>query len=248
MLPTLRIGPLALPTYPLLLILGFYVGLWLAAKVAARRGLNPDHLYNAGFYAAIAAMISGRLGHVILFFSAYLADPLSILSPNFAAFQPVAAALGAVLVLIWYQRKYHVPVLALLDALFVGALATLATLAFADALNGLNYGEPSTLPWAITQWDAARHPVQIYEMLGTLIVIGIIWRTLDRLQPGEAALAALGGYAAVRLLVDAFRDMPVTVGDGFRLSQIIAFVVLLVVLMALYQKQTAETDNAVNSA
>ena len=248
MLPTLRIGPLALPTYPLLLILGFYVGLWLAAKVATRRGLNPDHLYIAGFYAAIAAVIAGRLGHVILFFPAYLADPLSILSPNLAAFQPIAAALGAVLVLIWYQRKYRVPVLPLLDALFVGALATLATLAFAEALNGRNFGAPSALPWAITQWDVARHPVQIYEMVGTLFVIGVIWRWLDALQPGEAALAAVGGYAAVRLIVDAFRDAPVTVGDGFRLSQIIAFVALLAVLLALYQKKTMEEDNAANPA
>ena len=48
MIQTLRLGRLALPTYPLLVILGFYAGLWLAARAAARRGLNPDHLYNAG--------------------------------------------------------------------------------------------------------------------------------------------------------------------------------------------------------
>ena len=190
MLPTLQIGPLALPTHPLLLILGFYLGLWLAAKVAARRGLNPDHLYNAGFYAAIAAVVAGRLGHVILFFPAYLSDPFSVFSPNFAAFQPIAALLGAIVVFIWYQRKYDVPILPLLDALFVGALATIATVAFADALNGLNFGAPSTLPWAIKQWDVTRHPVQLYEMLGTLLVIILIWRYLDRLRPGEAALAA----------------------------------------------------------
>ncbi len=240
MLPTLQIGPLALPTHPLLLILGFYLGLWLAEKVAARRGLNPDHLYNAGFYAAIAAVVAGRLGHVILFFSAYLSDPFSIFSPNLAAFQPLAALLGAIAVFVWYQRKYQVPVLPLLDALFVGALATAAMMAFADALNGLNFGEASTLPWAINQWDATRHPVQLYEMLGTVIVIAIIWHYLDRLRPGEAALAAIGGYAAVRLVADAFRDMPVTVGEGFRLSQILAFVMLLVALIALYQMRSSE--------
>ena len=245
MLPTLRIGPLALPTHPLLLILGFYLGLWLAAKVAARRGLNPDHLYNAGFYAAIAAVVAGRLGHVILFFPAYLSDPFSIFSPNLAAFQPFAALLGAIAVLVWYQRKYNVPVLPLLDALFVGALATVATIAFADALNGLNFGQPSTLPWAITQWDVARHPVQLYEMLGTVAIILLIWHYLDRLRPGEAALAAIGGYAAVRLAVDAFRDLPITVGEGYRLSQILAFLVLLVVLIVLYQMRSSGEETKV---
>ncbi|MCO6452383.1 MAG: prolipoprotein diacylglyceryl transferase [Caldilineales bacterium] len=248
MLDTLRIGPLALPTYPLLLILGYWFGLWLASKVAARRGLNPDHIYNAGFYAAITALVAGRLGHVLRYSAAYLSDPLSILSPNINAIEPLGALLGAAAVFIWYQRRYDIPLLSLLDALAVGVLGILATVALADALNGRHFGEPSNLPWAITQWSVARQPVQIYEMIGILAVIGLIWNWLDRLQPGQAALAAVGGFAAVRLLVDAFRDQPAVLGDGFRLNQVIALIVLALVLLAFYQmsgKPTAEQEESV---
>ncbi len=237
MFTTLRIGPLALPTYPLLIILGLYLGLWLAARVAVRKGLNPDHLYNAGFTAFIAALIAGRLGHIVRFLPAYLSDPISVLSPNIEAFEPIAAAAAAILVLAWYIRRYRLPVLPMIDAFAVGSLLFLAVKALAEGLNGRHFGMPSMLPWAIPQWDIYRHPVQFYEILGILAVISVLWAILDRLRPGQAALAALAGYAGVRLLVDAFRDQPEVVGDGLRLTQVIALIVLLLALLGIYQMQ-----------
>ncbi len=235
MLVAIHIGPLALPTYPLLLLLGLYMGLWFGAKVAGRRGLDPNHIYNSGFYAFIAALVAGRLGHVLHFSSAYAGDPLSILSPNLAAFEPLAAAAGAVLVLAFYIRRHKLPLGIVIDVFAAAALMALAFVAAADALNGRHYGVPSTLPWALVQWDVYRHPVQGYELLGILAVLALIWTFLDRLRTGYVALAAVGGYAAVRLLVDAFRDQPTTIGDGYRLSQVIALVALLLVLVAAYQ-------------
>ncbi len=249
MYPTISIGPASLPTYPLLMLLGYFLGLWFASKVAARRGLNPDHIYNMGFYALIAALVIGRLGHVIFYFSAYVADPLSVLSPNFSAIQPFFAAIAALAVVLWYQRKYAIPVSHLLDALAGGALVMLAAMALADGLNGRHFGEPSVAPWAIFQWNVARHPVQYYEFFGVLTVLAGFWALLGRLQSGLAALFAVAGYAGVRLLVDAFRADAVVVGDGFRLSQIIAWIVLLVALLAFYQfaaRDEAGNGNAVS--
>lgn len=237
MITTLRLGPLALPTYPVLLILGFYLGLWLAAKTAGRRGVHPDHLYNAGFYAVLAGLVAGRLGHVLRFAAAYREDPLSVFTPNWLAFEPVVAVLAAALVLAGYIRRHRLPPAAFLDALSLGALLTLAVLALADGLNGRAWGMPTMLPWAVVQWDVYRHPVQYYELIGTGLVLSLLWAWLPRLAAGQVALAAVAGYAGVRLLVDAFRDRPATIGNGFRLTQVIALVVLLVALLLFYQTQ-----------
>ncbi|NUQ37964.1 MAG: prolipoprotein diacylglyceryl transferase, partial [Caldilineales bacterium] len=126
MIPTLQIGRLALPTGPLLIILGFYLALWLAARVGARRGLAPDHLYNAGFYAALIGLLAGRVGHILRFFPAYRADPASMLSPNLAAFLWPAGVGAGLLMLLWYQRRQRLPALAYADALALGALLLLA--------------------------------------------------------------------------------------------------------------------------
>ncbi len=243
MITTLRLGPLALPTYPVLVILGFYLGLWLAAKTAARRGLHPDHLYNAGFYAVLVGLVAGRLGHMLRFAAAYWEDPLSVFTPNLLAFEPVAAVLAAALVLVVYVRHHRLPLPVFLDALSLGALLTLAVLALADGLNGRAWGMPTTLPWAIVQWDVYRHPVQYYELIGTMAVLNLLWAWLPRLAAGQVALAAVAGYAGVRLLVDAFRERPATIGDGFRLTQVIALVVLLVALILFYQTQKRPADD-----
>lgn len=235
MIPTLQIGRLALPTGPLLIILGFYLALWLAARVGARRGLAPDHLYNAGFYAALIGLLAGRVGHILRFFPAYRADPASMLSPNLAAFLWPAGVGAGLLMLLWYQRRQRLPALAYADALALGALLLLAAAALADFLNGRHFGEPSLLPWAVTQWGVARHPVQLYELAGIGAAVGLIWRGLPRLLAGETALASLAAAAAVRLGVDAFRAAPLLVGDGFRLSQVIAFTLLILTLLIWYQ-------------
>ncbi len=239
MIPTLQLGPVALPTYPLLALLGFYLGLWLAAKIAVRRQIDPDHIYNMGFYALIGAIVAGRIGHIILFFSAYRSDPLSILSPNLAAFQPLVAAVTGILIIILYRRRNRLAGDAVFDSLAYGALLTLAILALADGLNGRHFGSPSGQFWAIEQWGESRHPVQYYEMLGTLVVIGLLWLRSAAIKPGRLGLWAAAGYAAVRLLVDAFRDQATIIGDGFRQSQVIAFVALIVLLLALYQTAQA---------
>ena len=81
------------------------------------------------------------------------------------------------------------------------------------------------------------------------MVIVLVWYFLDRFRPGGAALAAIGGYATVRLVVDAFRADPATIGDGFRLTQVIAFVVILVVLLAFYQmRQSEQAENQDNGS
>jgi len=239
MLPTIALGPLSLPTYPLSILLGYFIGLWFAGKVAARRGIHPDHIYNMGFYAVIAAVVAGRLGHIVRYFPAYRLDPLSVFSPNVTAMEPLAAAVAALLVVIWYQRKYRIAWPALFDALAGLGLVVVASLALAEGLNGLHFGEPSLVPWAIYQWNVARHPVQFYEFFGVLVVLAWFWTLLRRLRPGFAALFAVGGYAGVRLIVDAFRAEAVIVGDGFRLSQVVAWIVLLVVLLAFYQAAKA---------
>jgi prolipoprotein diacylglyceryltransferase len=242
MVPTISIGPASLPTYSLLLLLGYFVSLWFASKVATRRGLNPDHIYNIGFYAVIAGLIVGRLGHVIMYFPAYAADPLSVLSPNMNAIQPWFAAAAALAVAFWYQRKYRIPIPEMLDALAGGALMLLAARALAEGLNGIHFGEPCMAPWAIYQWNVARHPVQYYELLGVLAVLAGFWAWLRRFRPGFAALFALAGYAGVRLLVDAFRAEALTVGDGYRVNQIVAWIVLLMALLAFYQLTVDKTQ------
>ena len=71
MYPTLLIGTVAIPTYPLLMLIALWAGLWLAARRADRLGLDGDHVYNAGLYGLIAGIIGARLWFVLAHWENY---------------------------------------------------------------------------------------------------------------------------------------------------------------------------------
>lgn len=228
MYPILPIGPLRLQTYGLFLLLAYWAGLWLAAKLAPRRGLEADHIYNAGFWALIGGLLAARLGHVLLFFDAYRADPTQILSLSPGALVPWAGLLGAVAVLAFYLRRYRLPVLPMADAAAPGVLLALASAALGGFLSGSLLGGLSDLPWAVEAFGVRRHPAGLYEALALLGLLALLLR-LDRPEesrPGWLALLALFAYAATRLLLEPFRAESATLEGGWRVAQVVALLVV----------------------
>jgi phosphatidylglycerol:prolipoprotein diacylglycerol transferase len=49
------IGSFSVPTYGLLVALGFRVGLMIGGRLSWRVGLDPDTMTNLGIYVAVAA-------------------------------------------------------------------------------------------------------------------------------------------------------------------------------------------------
>ena len=61
MFPVLQIGPLALPVPGLALLIGVWIGLWLAEIEAARLGIGPETVYNLAFIGLVAGLLGARL-------------------------------------------------------------------------------------------------------------------------------------------------------------------------------------------
>ena len=71
----ISIGGFFLPTYGLLVALGFLAALWMTGRLARRTGLNPDLVTNAGVYAALAGLAGAKLMMFLLDLSYYRAHP-----------------------------------------------------------------------------------------------------------------------------------------------------------------------------
>lgn len=248
MYPTLPIGPLRVQTYGLFLLAGFMAGLWLAARAAQRRGLSGDHVYNLGFYALLAGIVTARLGHAVAYWEVYRTDPRQILSLSPGALLPAAGLLGAVLVAAVYLRRYRLPTLATLDSLALGTLLLLTIASVGAFVAGRSPGAPSAAPWAITVFGVRRHPVMAYEAaVLALLLIGLIWREARRPAPaGRIALLATFGYAAMRLFLEPLHAESVLVPGGWRLAQVVAWVGMIATgwLLALAPVPAAANKNA----
>jgi phosphatidylglycerol:prolipoprotein diacylglycerol transferase len=240
MLPILQLGPFALPTYPLGLLIAGWIALAVGARAAARRGLDGDHIYNAGLYGLLAGLIAGRLGHVIAFWPAYRTQPLEIVGLNTAAFLLWPAVAGGLIVAGWYVYRRRLPVATVLDAAATGSLAGLVIADLAALLGGQMAGAPAAVPWAISTWGVARHPVQLYEALAGLITLAAVWSAVTRdSRPGTAAWLALLGYGLSRWLLEPFRAESAAIAGGLRLAQVLGLAAALMALWRLRRTRLA---------
>lgn len=233
MLPTLQIGPAALPTRPLLWLLAFYVSLWLAERIAVRRGLAGDVLWNAGFLGLGAGLIGGRLAYVVGHWTAYRSDLSAILSPRPGALSlSWALAIGCGAALIYLSRRGLLSV-ALADAAMPGLALALALISLGNLLSGDAYGIPSDAPWAISLWEARRHAVQAYEALSWLAVLAVLWRRRSGAPPGQAIWILVLGYGLTRWLWEPLRAESWLWPGGYRGWQVIGLVAAAAALWAL---------------
>ncbi|HRI57994.1 MAG TPA: prolipoprotein diacylglyceryl transferase, partial [Anaerolineae bacterium] len=69
-----------------------------------------------------------------------------------------------------------------------------------------------------------RHPLALMQMLALLALLGgVLWADRRRaLRPGQLALLALFGYAALRLFLEPLRAESLLIGDGWRAVQLAA--------------------------
>jgi prolipoprotein diacylglyceryltransferase len=250
MYPVIHIGPAAIQSSILTLIVALWVGAELAERAwkcrpAGSEGtgaLQGEAVWNVIALVVAVTLIAGRLVYAGQNPGLYAADPLQILSPTPGTLSlAVGAVIGIVAGLAYIQRR-RISLLPLLDALAPGILAAITIIALGQFLSGDAYGTPTNLPWAIFLWGEWRHPVQVYDTLaalGGLIVIGRIHRARE----GRVALAALAWYSAARVLIDAFRGDATVIPGGYRSTQVIALVVLLLALW-LMSRRTADSERA----
>jgi phosphatidylglycerol---prolipoprotein diacylglyceryl transferase len=245
MLPVLQIGPFAIHTYPLTLVLAGWAALAIGARVARSVGIDGDHIYNAGLYGLLGGVLVARLAHVVAFWPAYRSQPLEIIGLNTTAFLVWPGVIAGLAVAGWYIYRRRLPLVPLLDAFAPGLLIGLAIADAGALLTGRNPGAPADLPWSVTLWGVRRHPVQVYEALGLLAVALFVLSVIRAgSRNGFPALIALLGWGLVGWLVEAFRSPEVTstLPGGLRIGQVLGLAAALVALAGLRHLATRDQD------
>ena len=163
------------PRHLVLLLAALWLGLYLSEKRAEQHGISKDSLNNMVFYSILGYIIGGRLLFALTNLSAFTKSPLSVFSINIDLFDPIGALVTAVLVGFVYGQRQKLPLWSTLDSL-TPLFAMLAIgLSLSHLAAGTAFGSPTTLPWGIHLWNATRHPSQIYELITSLLVFGLIW-------------------------------------------------------------------------
>jgi thiol-disulfide isomerase/thioredoxin len=100
------LGPLALPLQPLAWLLALVAGAWLAGRLVRRH--DPDAGQRVGdtlWLAALAALLAGRLVHLLLHGSVYAGHPWSMLDVRDGGLNGIAATGAGLAFLAWRLRQ-----------------------------------------------------------------------------------------------------------------------------------------------
>jgi phosphatidylglycerol:prolipoprotein diacylglycerol transferase len=232
MYPTLPLGPLAIPTGPVLAILAVILTLDIAGRYGARLGIEPDDIWNVGLIALTAALIVARLWNVFQFWYIYQSEPLLIFSirPSGFAFWP--GIITAIVAGYAYLLRRALDPVRVIAALAVGTVAGSIITGISGFATGTLMGTTSDLPWLPSYFGETRHPVGLYRAIASALLYVLLWLGADHKRPGRVLLLALLGYSLIRLFTDSFLAETPHLA-GIRISQLLALTVALVVLLIL---------------
>jgi phosphatidylglycerol:prolipoprotein diacylglycerol transferase len=220
------------PRHLILLVVAMWVGLALAEKRTERHRLSGDALNSIVYYSIFGYIIGGRALYALSHFPAFLKSPLSLFSLNLDLFDSFGGLMAALVVGLVYGHRKKLLLWGTLDALTPLFAALAIGLSLAHLAAGIAFGSPTDAAWGVDLWGATRHPSQLYELIASLLIFGLIWFRKADLPPGVLFLGFTALTAAARLFLEAFRGDSLLIFGGFRLAQVTAWVILAVTLFA----------------
>ena len=223
------LGPLEIHWYGIAYAVGLAVTYWVVSSEVRRRGLSQAILANGFIIVAIAALIGGRLYHVIDQWALYKDDPLKIVLPPYSGLGVYGGIVTGFLAGIAYARYKKQSIWTWADCAAPGILIMQGIARWGNFANQELYGPPTNLPWGIAIQCANRtptyacppgsdpaatlgqhfQPLFLYESIsGILGCIVLLWiaRHVPRLRPGDIVLLFFVWYGTTRFLLEPFRS------------------------------------------
>jgi phosphatidylglycerol:prolipoprotein diacylglycerol transferase len=143
---------------------------------------------------------------IVVHWRAFVADPSLFKQPGMVFY---GGLVGGALAAWLYARKFQVPLGRVADAGAPGLALAHAFGRLGCLMGGCCYGRAvaDDFPLGVVLAGARRHPVQLYEAAGLVVIAVVLVALSTRLKPRPGALFSLylGGYALLRLVVERFR-------------------------------------------
>jgi phosphatidylglycerol:prolipoprotein diacylglycerol transferase len=250
------VGPLAVHWYGIMYAIGLALTYVVVEREARRRGLDVGLMVNGFIVIAFAALVGGRLYHVIDQWDArYKTDLLAIVLPPYSGLGVYGGIATGFIAGILYARWKRQPILGWADAAAPGLLVMQGVARWGNFFNQELYGPPTNLPWGIAIQCANRTeawacppgsdpaatlgqhfvPLFLYESISGLVgavVLILLARRVRSLRPGDVVLLFFAWYGTTRFLLEPLRTNNWLLG-GVPTASIISAVAVVGALLVL---------------
>lgn len=230
-------------TYGVLVATAFIVGIAWINHESKRVGLSPARATDLAFYIILSAIIGSRILYVILTeWDRFVQNPLVFFKIWEGGLVFYGGLIAALIVSVWYFRKYKLPVLAYCDVFAPGIALGHSIGRIGCFMAGCCFGKPvGHAAWYAVTFpvrshsfappEVALYPTQLMESGCEFIIFWCLF-ALSRVKKFEGQLIAtyLILYGIARFFIEFLRgdmDRGFVIPDVLSVSQLISIIMIV---------------------
>ncbi len=232
-------------TQTLLLLIAFVAGLLIAVHEGKRFAIPRLAITDVALWGFLCAVFGARLLFMLLTWktSVFTVSAFFTLGTSDGGFSfhggLIAGGLGGFAA----ARHHKLSLWRLADVLAPGLAIAMFFMRLGCLLNGCDYGIVTVIPWGIPLYGAPRHPIQIYEGVGNLLLLPLLFFLNKKpVKPGQVFFLYLFLSGLLRVGVDFYREEYARVEGLFTIPQLIAAGLALLALLVLFIRRSQRID------
>lgn len=215
--------PLSISFYSLAYVVGILLGVFYAAKLAKKYGMNISNKQWDDFitYAVLGIILGGRIGYILIYDPIkYLTHPVEILRIYMGGMSFHGGLLGMIAAIYLFAKNNKIQFLRILDLTAMATPIGLFLGRIANFINAELYGRITDLPFAFVfpgSDGMPRHPSQLYEAFleGICLFIIMFLNRKKLTAPGFNSGIFTVFYGTFRIFAEYFREPDIQIGFLF---------------------------------
>ncbi|MBT3865080.1 hypothetical protein HOE67_03320 [Candidatus Peregrinibacteria bacterium] len=225
----------------LFVAIAIIAGTYAFIKLGLKNGLKLQFLSEHSFKILIFSILGARIVAIAMnwttFFYEYSPSTfLQIFKIWDKGLSLWGGVLAGLIALYLACKKNDQNFLKWLDALVPAFLIGIAISAIGTFLDGVNYGNETSLPWGVNfespaiKYTVPIHPTQIYLLLYSALISTVLILGKDHKlfkHTGETAIVGIGLFSLIHFFQEFIRGDDVTMIFGIRFPQAVAFVIFV---------------------
>ncbi|MFV0556175.1 MAG: prolipoprotein diacylglyceryl transferase [Lactovum sp.] len=239
----IKLGPIAIHWYAIIIISGAVIGIWLAMREAGKKGWDTELILDYILVAFPLSLVGARLYYVAFewsYYSSHLSEVFAIWNGGIAIY---GALITAFLYLLFFCHYKKIKILEFLDIVAPAVLIGQSIGRWGNFVNQEAYGKvvenldylPEFIQNQMMINDSYRQPTFLFESIGTFLgfLLIILFRhRLKFLKSGDIFAFYLIWYGIIRAVVEGMRTDSLMLYN-LRVSQWLSLILVIIGLIFL---------------
>ncbi len=245
----LKIGPVTIYTYGVMVALGIFFGSLILVKLAEREGIPREDVVDTAFWSIVSGFIGARL-FFFIYNPQYLKPWYRILFVWEGGLVWYGGVIFGTLTAIYFVRKRKIPVWKFADIVSIALSVGLGFGRIGCTMAGCCYGKECHTPFALVFKDTHSAaplnvplwPTQPISSAANFLIALLLYLLYRRRRaPGEVFGFYLIFYGIFRFLIEFVRSTPKEIFGIFSNNQIISIIMVAAgIVIVIYRRKRAE--------